>query len=97
MRISDWSSDVCSSDLAMATIATGGFSTEDMSIGFYQSPAMEWIITVFMVLGGCTFVLFARSVQGDIRALVGDSQTRWYVIYLEIGRASCRERVCQYV
>lgn len=67
---------------AMATIATGGFSTEDMSIGFYQSPAMEWIITVFMVLGGCTFVLFARSVQGDIRALVGDSQTRWYVIYL---------------
>jgi trk system potassium uptake protein TrkH len=67
---------------AMATIATGGFSTEDMSIGFYRSPAIEWIVTVFMALGGCTFVLLARVGQGDIRAFASDSQTRWYFIYL---------------
>lgn len=67
---------------AMATIATGGFSTEDASIAFYRSPAIEWIVTIFMALGGCTFVLLARAAQGDIRALVDDSQTRWYFLYM---------------
>ncbi len=67
---------------AMATIATGGFSTEDLSIGFYRSPAIEWIVVVFMALGGSSFVLLARAGQGDIRAFVGDSQTRWYFAYL---------------
>jgi trk system potassium uptake protein TrkH len=67
---------------AMTTLATGGFSTQDASVGFYRSSAIEWIITLFMALGGCTFVLLARLAQGDIRAFVNDSQTRWYFAYL---------------
>lgn len=67
---------------AMAAIATGGFSTQDASIGYYGSQAIEWIVTLFMALGGCTFVLLARLAQGDVRAFVNDSQTRWYLTYL---------------
>ncbi len=69
---------------AMSTIATGGFSNEDASLGAYDNPAAEWIITLFMLLGGCTFVLLARIAQGDIRSFVNDSQTRWYFGYLAV-------------
>jgi len=65
---------------AMATLATGGFSTHDLSIGFYRSPAIEWIITFFMFVAGMTFVLLARAARADFAWLWRDDQTRWYVL-----------------
>ncbi|WP_119462659.1 TrkH family potassium uptake protein [Rhodospirillaceae bacterium SYSU D60014] len=69
---------------AMSTIATGGFSNYDASIGHFDSRAIEWIIIVFMLIGGTTFVLLARAAQGDARALFRDEQIRWYIIYIGI-------------
>lgn len=40
----------------MTTVSTGGFSTEIMSIGEFQSPLLEWFCILFMILGGITFV-----------------------------------------
>jgi trk system potassium uptake protein TrkH len=66
---------------AMSTLATGGFGTKDASIGWFASPAIEWVGALFMFLGGLTFTLMARAVwHGDWRALARDEQTRWYVI-----------------
>lgn len=42
---------------ALTTVATGGFSTHDASIAFYHNPALEWVIIVFMLLGGLPLVL----------------------------------------
>ncbi|ULQ48190.1 TrkH family potassium uptake protein [Flagellatimonas centrodinii] len=42
---------------AMSTIATGGFSTHDASIGHYQSPLLEWVVMVFMLLGTVNFAV----------------------------------------
>ena len=42
---------------AMTTIATGGFSTKDASIGFYHSPSIEWIITGFMAVSGLPLII----------------------------------------
>ena len=67
---------------AMTTVATAGFSTHDSSIGYYDSAAIEWIITGFMIIGGCTFVLLARLAQGDFRSFFQDTQIRWYFAYL---------------
>jgi len=69
---------------AMATVSTGGFSTHDASIGFYGSPAIEGIITLFMILGGSTFLLLARAVEGDWRGLWRDVQLRWYLTYIAL-------------
>ena len=41
---------------AMATLATGGFSTEDASVGHFRNAGVEWAIAFFMFLGGTTFV-----------------------------------------
>ena len=42
---------------AMATIATGGFSTHDASFGHWNSGLLDGIATVFMLLGGVSFSL----------------------------------------
>src|SRR3546814_1350241 len=70
MRISDWSSDVCSSDLAAHDA------------------------------GDCRRRRRARAVRGRALSQAGaDALARWGADgrVMEIGRASCRERVCQYV
>ncbi len=67
---------------AMAAVSTGGFSTHDASVGFFQSPPIEWILTLFMFLGGMTFPLLARAAQGEPGILWRDTQTRGYAGYI---------------
>lgn len=67
---------------AISAVATGGLSTQDASIGYYQSATIEWIVIVFMFLGACPFVLLAAFVQGHLRALLQDAQVRWFAAYV---------------
>ena len=46
---------------AFATMATGGFSTRTASIGAFDSSTIEYITTLFMILGGCSFILHYRA------------------------------------
>ena len=69
---------------AMAAVATGGFSTEDASVGHFRNAGVEWAIAVFMFLGGTTFVAMAQVAQGAPRALLADSQFRWYGTYIAV-------------
>ncbi len=64
---------------AMATISTGGFSTYDTSFGHYDRPWLELVAIVFMIMGGLPFVLYLKAVRGNIRALLRDSQVRWFL------------------
>jgi trk system potassium uptake protein TrkH len=67
---------------AMTSIATGGFSTSDASIGHFNSAGVDWAMSLIMILGSLPFVLYLRIVRGDIRALFRDSQVRWLVVIL---------------
>ena len=64
---------------AMTTIATGGFSTSDQSIGHFRSPAVEWIASVFMIIGAMPFVLYLQAIRGKSRLLFRDSQVHWFL------------------
>src|SRR3546814_6667741 len=87
MRISDWSSDVCSSDLSVrfSTAGADKWDTVDHDLWAGGLP----------VLRGCLASLACRREAlyegGDHVIIVGR------VEQLEIGRAPCRERVCKYV
>jgi trk system potassium uptake protein TrkH len=65
---------------AMTSIATGGFSTHDASVGYYDSAAVDWSICGFMILGSLPFVLYLRALRGNLAVLVRDSQVRWFLI-----------------
>lgn len=67
---------------AMTTISTGGYSTKDASVGYFNSEAIDWIITAGMVMGSLPFVHYLRAVRGDARGFWRDSQVRWFFAIL---------------
>src|SRR3546814_7852193 len=83
MRISDWSSDVCSSDLEdRHRMLSAGLQSRGGEAAGHQLPPDALITADPQVEAG--------EVEGPAGAEVTD-------LAVEIGRASCRERVCQYV
>ena len=64
---------------AFATMATGGFSTRNASVGGFNSAYIEWVITIFMVLAGTNFGIHWRLLRGDIKGMVRDSEWRVYL------------------
>ena len=64
---------------AMATLATGGFSTSDSSFMKFDSAFLDATGTLFMLIGGMTFTLFLRASAGEWRPLWRDGQTHWYL------------------
>jgi trk system potassium uptake protein TrkH len=65
---------------AMTTVATGGFSTHDSSIGAFVDGGADLVALVFMVLAGLPFVLFLRAAQGRPDLLVFDPQARAFLM-----------------
>jgi trk system potassium uptake protein TrkH len=67
---------------AMTTLATGGYSTHDLSIGFFNDkPAVLWISTLFMFIGGLPFsILILFVARGRLDAL-WDPQIRVFAGY----------------
>jgi len=65
---------------AMTTIATGGYSSHDASIGFYNSPSIEVFITLGMIVGALPFFLYLRFVAEGSMALFRDTQVRWFLV-----------------
>jgi trk system potassium uptake protein TrkH len=62
---------------AMTSIATGGFSTSDQSLARFDSAAIDWAISGFMILGSLPFVLYLRMIRGKPGLIFQDSQVRW--------------------
>lgn len=67
---------------AMTTVATGGFSTKDASIGHFDSAAVEWIAILFMILGSIPFILYVQVLQGRFRPLFTDEQVHAFLFFL---------------
>jgi trk system potassium uptake protein TrkH len=63
---------------AFSTVATGGFSTRNNSLAYYNSPAIEWVCTVFMLLAGFNFSLILQLLRGKCRDLLRNSEARLY-------------------
>ena len=61
------------------TVATGGFSPLNRSVGQYGSAYFDWVITVFMFLSGINFVLHYRLLRGHFRPLARDDEFRTYL------------------
>jgi len=67
---------------AMTTIATGGFSNHDESFAYFDSAMIEYIAAAGMLVGALPFILYLRALQGDMLAVVNDSQVQWFLIFI---------------
>ncbi len=65
---------------SLTTISTGGFSTKQASIAHFQNPSIEYIITVFMFMGGTNFILIYWLLKGRVSKLWENEEFRFYAI-----------------
>lgn len=64
---------------SFGTLATGGFSTKNQSIAFYNSPFIEYVIIVFMLIGGTNFSLHYLALKGKLFNYFKDSEFKFYL------------------
>ena len=65
---------------SFSTIATGGFSTHNNSLEFYDSAAIHYTVTFFMFISGINFVLLIYLLRGKARNFFQDEELRWYSV-----------------
>jgi trk system potassium uptake protein TrkH len=70
---------------AFSTIATGGFSTRNASIMHYNSPLIEGILVVFMVISGINFGLLYVAIVKKFTALLNSPVVRYFVGSMAVG------------
>ena len=64
---------------SFATLATGGFSTKNASIAFYNSSYIDGVITLFMILAGINFALHFQVLRGKAKDLFRSEELRVYL------------------
>jgi len=67
---------------AFGTVSTSGYSPKNASIGYYDSAYIDWVIIIFMFLGGLSFVLLYQLLLGNTNALKINTEFRWYMGFL---------------
>ena len=65
---------------AFGTAGTGGFGIKNTSVAAYESPYIEWVITVFMILFSINFNLFYLILIGKIRQAVSSEELRTFLL-----------------
>lgn len=65
---------------AMATVATGGFSTHDSSLGYFEPAAVRWVCVVFMIAGALPFMVYIKAMRGRIGGVLGDVQVQAFLV-----------------
>ena len=73
----DWFDSITHS---FATVATGGFSTKNMSIASFNNPTIEVVIMIFMIISGINFVLLFALISGEFSHLKKSEVLKYYII-----------------
>ena len=63
---------------SMTTIATGGFSNYDQSIGYFNNPYIEIISILFILLGSVPFILYIKFLSEDKKIIFKDEQVKLF-------------------
>jgi trk system potassium uptake protein len=71
---------------SFTAISTGGFSTLNTSIAGFNSPSIEWILTIFMILAGVNFALHYRFIfqRFKIKEYLRDSEFLFFLLVVTV-------------
>ncbi|MPQ47417.1 TrkH family potassium uptake protein [Marinifilum sp. N1E240] len=65
---------------SLTTMATGGYSTKQASVGFFTSPYLQYVIIFFMFVAGTNFTLSYAVITGKATKIFKDEEFRFYTI-----------------
>ena len=71
----DWFDSICH---AFATTGTGGFSTKQASVAYYNSPYIEYVISIFMFISGINFTLVLLFVNLKFKKFIINAELKFY-------------------
>ena len=67
---------------SLTTLATGGYSTKQASIAYWNSPYIHYVVTLFMFLAGTNFTLAYFGMHGQFRKIWKNEEFRWYLGFI---------------
>lgn len=65
---------------SFATTATGGYSTKQDSIAYWNSPFIEYVVAIFMILSGVNFSLYFMCLKGRCKQLFRDDEFKYFLM-----------------
>lgn len=65
---------------ALSTISTGGFSTKQLSIAYWNSPAIEYVIIFFMFFSGINFTIFYYIYKSNWDRIKKNEELKYYIL-----------------
>lgn len=80
---------------SFSTMATGGFSTRQNSIAGFQSAYIEWLLCLFMFLGGVNFTLHFAALQRKWFGYLKDAEFRTYLLIVISGSIVIAWTLCK--
>lgn len=70
---------------ALATLSTGGFSTKNASVAYWNNrPLIQYIIIFFMFLAGTNFVLSYFAFKGKVQKVIKDEEFKFYFLFVVV-------------
>ena len=69
---------------ALTTMATGGYSTKQLSLEYYNSAYVDYVISAFMLVGGINFALLYFLFKGNWRRFVKDEELKVFLIVIAV-------------
>jgi trk system potassium uptake protein TrkH len=72
---------------AFTVMATGGVSTKNAGLAFYQSPFIEWVTIIFMLLAAINFNLYFRLLKGRLRAIADNTELKAFLLIALVAAA----------
>ncbi|MDC0116649.1 TrkH family potassium uptake protein [Flavobacteriaceae bacterium] len=70
---------------SMSNIASGGFSSKNESIGYWNdTPLIQYIIILFMFLAGTNFILIYFGLTGKLKKIIQDTEFKWYFSFIVV-------------
>jgi trk system potassium uptake protein TrkH len=70
---------------ALTTLATSGYSTKNASIASFDSVAIEFVAIILMLIGGISFVVHFKMLEGDRKELINNPEVRAFLIIIFAG------------
>jgi trk system potassium uptake protein TrkH len=77
----DYFDAICHS---FTTMASGGFSTKGASIAFWDSPLLEYVIIVFMLMSGINFTLYYHIIRGRLDKVKSNEELKFYFAFIAL-------------
>lgn len=67
---------------SFSTISTGGFSTKQMNVGYWNSPYIQHVIAIFMLLSGVNYAMYFFGINKQFFKLKRNEEIRYYFIII---------------